>query len=260
MTKDKIRFLEEIAFNGHVALNAMQYDGWMMRFSNGYTGRANSISVLYPSTNLIEEKIAYCEKCYAKQGLPSIFKLTECDQELSDLLARRGYEVVTPTDVMILDGLQNGDDRLYKDCCFFDKPDEWLPYYFEYEKLTDKANQETFRKMLSKVLVDTIYCSVMHQGKVAACASTAIEHGYALIQNVIVDSNARGLGLGEKLCRALIAKAKEHGAEHAYLQVVKTNEVAINLYKKLGFKKAYTYWYMKGPIGSPTKENGKYYN
>ena len=100
-------------------------------------------------------------------------------------------------------------------------------------------------KMLSKVLVDTIYWSVMHQGKVAACASTAIEYGYALIQNVIVDANARGLGLGEKLCRALIAKAKEHGAEHAYLQVVKTNEVAINLYKKLGFKKAYTYWYMK---------------
>ncbi|MBR4826244.1 MAG: hypothetical protein IKZ86_15755 [Spirochaetaceae bacterium] len=26
---------------------------------------------------------------------------------------------------------------------------------------------------------------------------------------------------------------------------VKTNEIAMNLYKKLGFKKAYTYWYMK---------------
>ena len=89
--------------------------------------------------------------------------------------------------------------------------------------------------MLSKVLVDTIYCSVLHEGKMAACASAAIEQGYALIQNVIVNEKFRGLGLGEKLCRALIAKAKEHGAEHAYLQVVQTNEIAARLYEKLGF-------------------------
>ena len=53
MTKDKIRFLEEIASNGYIALNGMQYDGWILRFSNGYTGRANSISVLFGKTNEI---------------------------------------------------------------------------------------------------------------------------------------------------------------------------------------------------------------
>lgn len=98
--------------------------------------------------------------------------------------------------------------------------------------------------MLSKVMVDTIYCSVLHEGKVAACASAAIEHGYALIQNVIVKEDMRGLGLGKKLCSALIAKAKEEGAGHAYLQVLQNNEVAYKLYEKLGFTKAYGYWYM----------------
>ena len=242
---DKIRFLEEIASNGHVALKIMQYDGWIMRFSNGYTGRANSISLIYPSTIPLEEKIFYCEKCYEKQGLPAIIKLTENDKELSDLLAKRGYQIVTPTDVMLLDNLQDGSNQLFKETCFSDKPDEWLPYYFDFENISEIKNQDTFKKMLSKVLVDTIYCSVLHEGKVAACASAAIEQGYALIQNVIVNEKLRGLGLGEKLCRALIAKAKEHGAEHAYLQVVQTNEIAASLYEKLGFKKVYTYWYMK---------------
>ena len=242
---DKIRFLEEIASNGHVALKIMQYDGWIMRFSNGYTGRANSISLIYPSTIPLEEKISYCEKCYEKQGLPANFKLTENDKELSDLLAKRGYQIVTPTDVMLLDNLQDGSNQLFKETCFSDKPDEWLPYYFDFENISEIKNQDTFKKMLSKVLVDTIYCSVLHEGKVAACASAAIEQGYALIQNVIVNEKLRGLGLGEKLCRALIAKAKEHGAEHAYLQVVQTNEIAASLYEKLGFKKVYTYWYMK---------------
>ena len=53
--KDLAYFLEEIAANGHVALNMMQYDGWLLRFSGGFTGRANSISVIYPSRKEMAE-------------------------------------------------------------------------------------------------------------------------------------------------------------------------------------------------------------
>lgn len=247
--KDKIRFFEEIASNGHVALKVLQYDGWLMRFSNGFTGRANSISILYPSTKPIEEKVSYCEECYAKQGLPTLFKLTDCDKAFSDFLASRGYQVVTPTDLMVMDDLSSvGDESLFEDCIFSSTPDEWLPYFFEYENITSEKNRETFRQLLSKTLVQTIYCSVIHDGKVVACAGAAIEQGYALIQYVIVSEAVRGKGLGEKLCRALIAKAKENGAQHAYLQVLQNNEIAKNLYKKLGFKKEYSYWYMKQSV------------
>ena len=242
---DKIRFFEEIASNGHVALNIMQYDGWIMRFSNGYTGRANSISVIYPSTIPVEEKIVYCEKCYEKQGLPANFKLTEKDQELSDLLAKRGYQIMTPSDLMVLDNLEAFEEEKFCSSCFSKTPEEWLPYYFEFENITDKEDQNTFKKMLSKVMVDTIYLYIFHECEIVACASAAIEHGYALIQNVIVKSDMRGLGLGEKLCRMLLTKAKQQGAKHAYLQVVQTNEIAKRLYEKLGFNKAYSYWYMK---------------
>ncbi len=246
---DRIRFLEEIASNGHVALKIMQYDGWIMRFANGFTGRANSISILYPSTKPIEEKVSYCEECYAKQGQPALFKLTDGDKDFSDFLTSRGYQVVTPTDVMVMDDLSSvGSKSLFEDCIFSSTPDEWLPSFFEYENITDEKKQETFRQILSKALVQTIYCSVIHEGKVVACAGAAIEHGYALIQYVIVSEAARGKGIGEKLCRALIAKAKESGAHHAYLQVLQSNEIAKNLYKKLGFKKEYSYCYMKQEV------------
>ena len=246
---NRIRFLEEIASNGHVALKVMQYDGWLMRFANGFTGRANSISLLYPSTKPIEEKVSYCEECYAKQGQPALFKLTDGNKDFSDFLTSRGYQVVTPTDIMVIDDLSSvGGKLLFEDCIFSSTPDEWLPYFFEYENITDEKKQETFRQILSKALVQTIYCSVIHEGKVVACAGAAIEHGYALIQYVIVSEAARGKGIGEKLCRALIAKAKESGAHHAYLQVLQSNEIAKNLYKKLGFKKEYSYWYMKQSV------------
>ena len=86
----RIRFLEETASNGHVALNVMQYDGWLLRFSGGHTGRANSVSVLYPSEKDLAEKVAHCEECYAKQGLPALFKLTDCDTALCEYLQQRG--------------------------------------------------------------------------------------------------------------------------------------------------------------------------
>ena len=248
MLQEKIRFLEEVAANGHVALNMMQYDGWLLRFSEGYTNRANSVSVIYPSVIPPGEKIACVEKCYAKHGLPSVFKVTDIDTELNSILENSGYLQVTPTDVMELP-LENTDfGDFMTDCIFTSDPKEWLPYYFRYEKIGDEGKQDIFRRMLSKVTVDTVYVSVLNEGLPVACASAAIDRGFALIQNVIVSEEVRGRGLGEKLCRALIAKVKEQGAGHAFLQVVRSNEIALNLYKKLGFKKVYTYWYMKKVI------------
>ena len=258
-TGEQIRFLEEIASNGHVALNVMQYDGWLMRFSSGYTGRANSVSVLYPSTRDTAEKVAYCETCYAKQGLPALFKITDSDPELYGYLLKRGYSVVTPTDVMILD-MDEPDPQADMDGCVFSAgPEEWLPVYFRLEEQTDTAKQDLFRRMVAKVLADTVYCTVIREGKAVACASAAIEQGYMLLQNVIVDRAARKTGLGEKLCRAILEKGRELGARHAYLQVVQTNTAAMNLYRKLGFRKAYTYRYLKQPPanrepGNPDKK------
>ena len=64
-------------------------------------------------------------------------------------------------------------------------------------------------------------------------------------ENIIVDESVRGQGFGKKLFGSLLKKAFEMGAQHSYLQVVQTNNVALNLYKQFGFKKEYSYWYMK---------------
>ena len=254
---DKIRFLEEVAANGHVALNVMQYDGWLLRFSNGYTSRANSVCVLYPSSKPLEEKIEYCEKCYEKQGQPTIFKLTDADTELSELLTKRGYETVTPTDVMEVSiegaGLSELGNNESVKCLYAAEPEEWLPRYFAFENIADEWKRNTFREMLSKVMIDVSYGMLYYEGEPVACASIAVEHGYALLQNVVVTSSMRGRGLGEKLCRAMIAKAGEMGAEHVFLQVVQTNQAAMNLYRKLGFRKDYAYWYMRKSISAQSQ-------
>ena len=72
--KQDIILFEEMASNAHVALNIMQYDGWILKFSEGHTNRANSVSMIYPSTINVNEKIKNCENIYSEQNLPCVFK------------------------------------------------------------------------------------------------------------------------------------------------------------------------------------------
>lgn len=245
--KEEIQKYEEMCLNGHVALNTFFYDGWILKFSEGYTGRANSVSLLYPSSLPVADKVVFCEQMYQKQKLPCQFKLTELDTELNDFLEKRGYEVATPTDLMVCDlgcpAEPDNDSQI--EYVFSKTPKEWLPLFFKIHEINDAHDQDVYTRMVDKVLVDTIYCTVLYKGKPAACSSAAIENGYMLLQNVIVSSELRGHGLGKKVCSAILKKAYEAGAQHSYLQVVQTNTVAVNLYKKLGFEKLYSYWYMK---------------
>ena len=257
MKIDEIRTLEKKAANGWMAFETHEYDGWEMRFGNGYTGRANSVSVFEDSTKRLEDKVVYCENLYKAQGLPCNFKVTDADKELSEYLLNRGYKVVTPSDVMILDtdseefakvlsdeGIADNAEA-FKDVIFSDEPADWFDPYFEFEGFTDEKKIETYKQFHANTKVTKLYVTLLHEGKVAAVASCAIEGEYSLLHNVIVDKKYRGLGLGKKLCLEAILKSKEMGAKYSYLQVIKDNDVAVNLYNKLGYKKVYEYCYLK---------------
>ncbi|MCR5283305.1 MAG: GNAT family N-acetyltransferase [Lachnospiraceae bacterium] len=248
MTKEQIRFFEKIAANGYVGLEETEYDGWELRFTQGFTGRANSIQIKEPSNLALPEKVAWCEKAYAAHGLPCIFKLTDADTEFISFLEQRGYQAVKPTDVMLLalDDVRaySDNDAVLEDVRYARDTDGWFEPYFAYEGLSDVKKQELTKKIHAKVSVDQIYIKIMQKDRVAAVASLAIESGYSLLHNVVVAPDLRGLGLGKKLCHAAILISKECGASHIYLQVMQNNPIAQNLYTRLGFEKQYTYYYV----------------
>jgi ribosomal protein S18 acetylase RimI-like enzyme len=57
----------------------------------------------------------------------------------------------------------------------------------------------------------------------------------AWIEDVVVDDNSRGKGVGEVLTRAAIARARERGAQTVELTSRPSREAANRLYRKLGF-------------------------
>lgn len=241
--KEKIVLFEEMASNAHVALNVMQYDGWLLKFSEGHTNRSNSVSMIYPSTINVNEKIVFCENIYSKQNLPCVFKLTDGDEEMMNILTERGYIEVTPSDIMVRD--TDGIAMPEGDIVFYDKPvEEWLDAYFNYEGFEEKS-QKIYRQMLDKVCIDVKYVAIREQGVIVAVASLAMERGYMLIQNVVVHPKYRRKGYGKALCEALISKGKGEGARTAWLQVIQSNVGAHKLYENLGFQKVYAYRYLK---------------
>ena len=242
---DKILLYEELSLNAWPSLQTQFYDGWVLRFTNGYsyTSRANSVNLLYPSTLDVYEKIAECERRYFGQGVPAIFKITDCvDLEFDRLLAELGYEVVTPTYLMTVD--------LYPlhivpgECVMTSHIDnDWMDAYFTLSKYTDEMKINVARKIYNNIKVGVLCGRITNNNTTIACGLCVIERGYAGLFNVVVDEEQRGKGYGKGICASLLTEAKRIGAHTSYLQVVQNNHTAINMYTKYGYKNLYSYWY-----------------
>lgn len=252
--------LEKLSFHAHPCLSEEVYDGWMLRFAQGYTKRANSVSVVGESGLAFADKIHYCEERYGEQGLPTVFKVTPMAAELDGLLADRGYTFVDKTNVMTVDLTKSGKRAAKGAAANKGKsPDpsvagqisvvveetiteSWQYYYFTFNKVS-QTNIPTARKLQGKIANPVLCATVYLDKKAVACGLGVMEQGYVGLLDIVVKEEYRGCGFGKVLCGALLDKAKEKGAATGYLQVVDSNEVAKKLYEGLGFEDVYSYWY-----------------
>jgi len=243
MNTQKITFYEEISMNAHPSLKTQLYDGWVLRFSNGYTYRANSVNPIYTSTLPVAEKVSFCEEAYARQNLPSAFKVTDASSaELDNLLAERGYEVVTPTYMFInpvLPDAPNTGNVITSRCI----TPEWRGHFFRLNGVSDPQKIVTASAMMDNIQHNLVCVQIESHGEVIACGLCVVERGYVGLYDIVVDSAHRQKGYGYELCRTLLSEAVKLGAKSAYLQVVSANAPAIALYKKLGYQQLYQYWY-----------------
>lgn len=235
---------EELSLNEHPALQTQFYDGWVLRFANGYTKRANSINPLYPSAIDLQTKIAECEKRYSTYNLPTIYKLTDVtDPNLDRLLAEQGYAVTDDSSYVMGMDLQNKDFTM-GDCeLTYCIDDTWLDLYFSLSEYTDKVKMITARQILENTKNTIIFGRMIKFGVSVAFGVAVIECGFTGLVNIVVDKANRGKGYGLELCESLLSAAKKFDSHTAYLQVVQNNNAAVNLYKKIGYKILYPYWY-----------------
>lgn len=241
---ENLKRIEEMGLNGWPALQTVLYDGWLLRFADGYTKRSNSVIPLNGSTLDLDEKISYCEQLYRERGQAAIFKVMPFTEqaELDAKLEERGYEFVDHALVKTasLQGLEPPD---YNDVVMTTEiTSYWLDTIMEMQGLS-ASQKETTRRMMADHPLHKAFVVVKNEGTPVACGMAVMEQGYVGLYDIVTDPTQRGRGYGEVLTRHLLWWAKEQGAERGYLLVVKNNEAANRLYDKFGFRQIYEYWY-----------------
>jgi GNAT superfamily N-acetyltransferase len=237
--------IEEAALNAWPALQQMLYDGWIVRFSQGYTKRANSVTPLYTSTRDTERNITACERLYARQGLPPIFRLTSfaAPPDLAGQLEARGYRILDPTQVLYR-RLSDTPPTPGKSAALRTEPlDTWIDLFCDLRQAPLEQHQ-THKAMLAAIPTQTCFAALWVGNTPVACGLGVLEDDCFGLFDLITAPAQRNQGYGSQIVAGLLAWAHQRGARHAYLQVVESNAPARHVYEaKFGFEPLYGYHY-----------------
>lgn len=80
------------------------------------------------------------------------------------------------------------------------------------------------------------YIEYKEDGKVIGTLAYSLIYDRMEIDNIEVERSYRGMGIGTKLMSYLVSIAIENRVINITLEVRKSNNIAINLYKKFGFR------------------------
>jgi ribosomal protein S18 acetylase RimI-like enzyme len=239
-----IGLLEELSLNAWPSLQTVHYDGWALRFANGYTRRANSVNPVFSSSLPVDEKIKHCEGLFQARGLNPTFKMTPqvYPENLDTILEKKWYREAATTSVQMLDLNTLEAPTLDTVSITTTLTDDWLNATCRLNRVAER-HAPTLAQILENIVPRHCFVALLQDGAVVSVGMAVVERGYMGLFDIVTDEQMRGRGLGTQLMLHLLNWGKSNGAAHAYLQVMTENKAAQSLYWKLGFREVYQYWY-----------------
>ena len=236
--------VEEACLNGWPSLAAVLLDGWLLRFAEGHTKRANSVNVIAPARQTgsasLARKIAACEALYAARGLPTIFSLSSAAPQdgLEAALDAAGYGPPLDDSLVLLCDSLSGANAAEATVRLNEAtpPRAWLDAFARISGLDERA--ATLHARILDALVVPAACAAVEapDGTIGAVAFGAVHDGLVCINSVATAREHRGRGLAGHAVAAAMAWARnEAGADAACLPVGAANAAALALYRRLGF-------------------------
>jgi ribosomal protein S18 acetylase RimI-like enzyme len=220
------------------AIESEPLGGWVLRYSRGFSRRANSVLALTAPEGGIDAAVKAVEDWYASRGARPLVSLAGAvAKRLDEELAARGWETEGATAVMtkaLAPVRYEGEVRVVPT----PRPE-----------LLEQVGRGT-PELAAQVLgagADRGYAEVWRDGALAARGRGAIAGGTVAITNIGTLPAYRRQGLGTEVLHALEAWGAAQGATRAALQVETDNEAAIAMYASLGYAERYRYAY-RGPV------------
>ena len=239
-----IKTIEELSLNAWPSLQQILYDGWILRFADGYTKRANSVNPIYIGTQDVFEKIQRCEQIYINKNLRPIFRLTPLTnpENLDNILADAGFEKKDVSSVQIRDLVSCETQSTSSVKIWTELSQEWLDNLVHLGTIP-LVEWDALIGILLNIASEKCFAILIKDNQVVACGFGVLENQYIGLFEIITARNKRRRGFGRELILNILDWGKNKGATKAYLQVVMNNEPALNLYSKLGFEEIYQYFY-----------------
>ncbi len=243
--------VEETCLNAWPALRQVLLDGWVLRFSEGLTRRANSVNPLRADHHDIDALIPACEGLYQRQRLPTIFRLPSIiepalDRQLDALgYGTEGYSHVLYGDIDVVASARDPEVQL--------SPHPAPQWFRAMAALQNQSSEqsEIYRRIVGAIVIPAMFATLAIDREIVALAYGALHNGLLCYESVVVDPRRQRRGYGRRVIAALAAWAREEGASGACLQVEAGNAAALALYDRIGLKMLlYSYHYRREPAAA----------
>lgn len=113
----------------------------------------------------------------------------------------------------------------------------WIKKHFEIEESDRKMLEDPQNYILKEG--GSILIALLDGQPVGSCALIKMSDDTFELAKMAVSESAQGKNIGRKIGLATIEKARKLGAKKIYLETNNVLSPALNLYKKLGFKKVH---------------------
>lgn len=246
--EENIKQIEDLSLNAWPSWQMQVYDGWILRYSCFYTHRTNCVEQIGFSSLPLCEKIPYCESIYRRWQTPCIFKISPIgDPALDALLEQRGYEIQHHTTVMTRDlsDIKLNYETIDGIPVFLENRVSyaWMEGLFTLKRMTDITFRHIVPSMYDAIPKDEIAVSIRMDGRIVATGLGILDRDYIGVYAIHVDESYRRRGFASAIVKTILREGKRQGARRAYLQVVTDNAPAKTVYRGLGFRAFYQYYF-----------------
>jgi len=244
------REIEPQAIASWPARETMTLHGWLLRFTNGFTHRGNSVATLHFVGTDLQEAIETVEREYRRRALRPMFQIASsvAPSDLATSLLARGYQVVAPTFVLIGTPTRICD-RLPETpgVRTAHEPDEgFVSLVLEGSRSHDDGRERIEILSRQNLVASSRTCATVEvDGKIVACGTGALTDEHVGVNMMRTRPEYRRQGYARCVLKAIAQWAAEQGAKRLYLGVEMENARAIALYRSAGFEPGYAYRYYR---------------
>ncbi|MDX2141785.1 MAG: GNAT family N-acetyltransferase [Rhodospirillaceae bacterium] len=233
------------------AMGEMDFDGWRVRISGGYSDRANSVTPLTPGRMPAAEKVKWAESFYGARHLPTLFRITDlyADTALDAWLHGRGYKMSWTMETAVRD-LVSGAHPMqalaaHASVMLEDAPTPaWIDAALAVDdKIAPHLAPFTF--IVNHIPAPRAFARLLVRGNAVAVGAASAAGDLMGVFLMRTHAGHRRQGHGRAVLDTLLAWGHGQGARTAWLQFDRDRAAPKALYRGAGFKALYNYHYRR---------------